>query len=79
MADSNASPAGMMQGHFVSVRPAFGFVRPDGEDGNVYVTGTAIASLRRHPRRGDRVRFRIAETPDGRRRAVDLALMEPKP
>lgn len=69
-----------MRGRFITVRaPRFAFVRPEGEDGNVYVTGTALASLRRHPRRGDRVRFKIAETPDGRRRAIDLALIEGEP
>lgn len=70
---------GVMEGHFVTVRPGFAFIRPEGVDGNLYVSAAALAALPHVPRRGDPVRFRVAEMPDGRRRAVDLMLMEPRP
>lgn len=64
-----------MDGQFVTVRPGrFAFVRPEGEDSNVLASAAAIDALPRIPRRGDPVRFQIAETRDGRRRAIDLTL-----
>lgn len=66
-----------MDGHFITVRPGrFAFVRPEGEDGNLFVTGPALDALPHVPRRGEPVRFRVAETRDGRRRAIDLVLIE---
>lgn len=61
---------------FVTIRPAFAFIRAEGDDGNLYVSGAALAALPHMPRRRDPVRFRVAETRDGRRRAIDLVLME---
>lgn len=68
-----------MTGHFITVRTGFAFIRAEGGDGNLYVTGAALAALPHVPRRGDPVRFRIAETQDGRRRAIDLVLVERQP
>lgn len=66
----------MVKGQFVTVRPGFAFIRPDGEDGNLYVSAAVLDALPRAPRRGDRARFRRAETRDGRRRAIDVVLIE---
>lgn len=66
-----------MEGCFVTVQtPRFAFVRADGDDTNLYVSRPALAGLPRTPRAGDRVRFRVGETPDGRRRAIDLVLTD---
>ena len=69
-----------MQGAFVTVVPGkFGFIAPDrGDLGNLYVTAGTLAALPRTPRRGDRARFKLAVTTDGRRRAIDLVLIEGK-
>lgn len=64
-----------MEGRFIAVQaPRFAFVQAEDEDGNFYVSAAALAALPRTPRRGDPVRFQIAETRDGRRRAIDLVL-----
>ncbi len=67
-----------MQGAFVTVVPGkFGFIAPEGfEMGNLYVTAGTLAALPRAPHRGDRARFKLAVMPDGRRRAVDVVLIE---
>ena len=69
-----------MEGHFITVRPGrFAFVRPEGDASNLFVTGSALDALPHVPRRGDPVRFRVAETRDGRRRAIDLVLTDQEP
>ena len=67
-----------MQGAFVTVVPGkFGFIAPEGfEMGNLYVTAGTLAALPRAPHRGDRARFKLAVMADGRRRAVDVVLIE---
>ena len=67
-----------MQGAFVTVVPGkFGFIAPDrGDLGNLYVTAGTLAALPRAPHRGDRARFNLAVMADGRRRAVDVVLIE---
>ena len=67
-----------MQGAFVTVVPGkFGFIAPEGfEMGNLYVTAGTMAALPRAPYRGDRARFKLAVMADGRRRAVDVVLIE---
>ncbi|MCF3947766.1 hypothetical protein [Acidiphilium iwatense] len=66
-----------MSGAFVTVLPGqFGFIRPDGGTGNILACAAAMAALPEPPCRGERVRFRVVMTPDGRRRAIDLVLIE---
>ena len=67
-----------MQGAFVTVVPGkFGFIAPEGfEMGNLYVTAGTLAAMPRTPHRGDRARFKLAVMADGRRRAVDVVLIE---
>ena len=67
-----------MQGAFVTVVPGkFGFIAPEGfEMGNLYVTAGTMAALPRAPHRGDRARIKLAVMADGRRRAVDVVLIE---
>ena len=68
----------LLQGAFVTVVPGkFWFIAPEGFDmGNLYVTAGTLAALPRAPHRGDRARFKLAVMADGRRRAVDVVLIE---
>ncbi|HQT59687.1 MULTISPECIES: hypothetical protein [unclassified Acidiphilium] len=68
----------MIEGAFITVVPGkFGFIAPEGHDlGNLYVTAGTLAALPRIPHRGDRARFKLAVMKDGRRRAIDVVLIE---
>lgn len=68
----------MTEGAFVCVAPRCAFIRPDGDDHNVFLGSDALTALPRAPRRGDRAEFQITE--HARRRvATDITLIEGAP